>query len=389
MPKISTLTDTQNTKIEAALREAAQLGEKGQFTQAQKICDRILSDFPEHPKALYYSALVAIQINEHAKALSLMEKIQQIEPNQPADFYQNLGIVYAGLNLLDKSIEIFQFSLKLNTRSPQVHFNLALAYSKKRESTLAIHHYEKTLALIPNYYTAHNSLGNIFQEQRNIEKALQYYNKAISINPRYAESFANRAELYKKIKSFTLARTDYQTALSIKPDFIEARNNFGTLLVEMESYRAALEQFTIILKQNPHYLHALKNAGDLSHRIEHYADAANYYRLGLKQEPENLSFINNLMQTLKAQAQWDEEFSQLEKKQRRLIKQRLEKKEKIELSPFSSLSMGFDDKTQLEIAINHAKNTFHTIRPVYKNSHLKKHRLHIGYLSADFRDHPV
>lgn len=390
MPKTSSLTDAQNTRIENALREAALLGEKGQLVEAQKICDRILSDFPEHPRASYYAALVALKTNDHAKALSLMEKIQQIEPNQPADFYQNLGIIYAGLNSLDKSIEVFQFALKLNPRSAQTHFNLALAFSKKNEAALAIHHYQETLVFMPNYYSAHNSLGNIFQEQGKFEKALRHYEKAISINPRYAESFANRASLYKKTKSFALAQNDYQTALSLKPDFIEARNNFAVLLMELESYRAALEQFTRVLKQNPQFLPALKNAGDLSHRIEHYTDAVDYYHAGLKQEPENLSFINSLMQTFKAQAQWNEESSSLEKQQIRLIQLRLQKNEKVELSPFSSLSMAFDEKEQLAIAANHAQNRFQTILKLpalYKKN--PTHRLRIGYLSADFRDHPV
>jgi predicted O-linked N-acetylglucosamine transferase (SPINDLY family) len=395
MPKtLTSFDDAQNAKIESALRVAAQAGEKGNLLEAQNICDRILSDFPDHPGALYYSALVSLQANEQTKALRLMERVKEIEPKQSADFYQNLGIVYAGLNLFDKSIENLQFSLKLNSRSSQVHFNLALAYSKKGDQKLAIHHYEKVIALTPNYFTAHNSLGNIFQEQGKIEKALQYYKQAISINPRYAESFANRAGLYKKIKSYSLAQQDYQKALSLKPDFIEARNNYGVLLVEMESYRAALEQFTLILKQNPHYLHTLKNAGDLSHRIEHYADASNFYRTGLKLEPENLSFINSLMQTFKAQAQWDEESFQLEKKQLLLINNSLQKKEKIELSPFSSLSMNFNDEEQLTIAENHAQHTFQAIMNLpaeFQQSVAKEtpHRLRVGYLSADFRDHPV
>jgi hypothetical protein len=66
MPRtLASSTAAQHTKIEAELRKAAQFGEKGQLQEAQKICDCILSDFPDYPRAPYYSALTALQMGNH------------------------------------------------------------------------------------------------------------------------------------------------------------------------------------------------------------------------------------------------------------------------------------------------------------------------------------
>ena len=78
----------------------------------------------------------------------------------------NLAILYFQLGNLDESILYFEKSKKLKPKLPQVYFNLALAYDRKKKIDLAITNFKEVIKLEPNNYIALLSAPHLMRLSR-------------------------------------------------------------------------------------------------------------------------------------------------------------------------------------------------------------------------------
>ena len=82
---------------------------------------------------LVINAVKAIRKKDYIEAKNLLKKAVLVSP-QMFEANHNLAILYFQLGNLDDSILYFEKSKKLKPKLPQVYFNLALAYDRKKKS---------------------------------------------------------------------------------------------------------------------------------------------------------------------------------------------------------------------------------------------------------------
>lgn len=99
------------------------------------------------------------------------------------------------------AVEAYQRSLKLNSNSTVVYYNLGLAYKKLRNYKKAVEALEKTVELEPEYYEAHLALGNIYNLQEQWEDAIAHLNLVVHAIPDNAEAHGNLGWAYYNYKS--------------------------------------------------------------------------------------------------------------------------------------------------------------------------------------------
>ena len=82
----------------------------------------------------------------------------------------------------------------------------------------AIHYFDNTLRLDPNYALAYNNRGVARVNKGHAAEAILDYNEALKIDPEYYECLGNRAHAYELVRRYERALSDWQALRDVFPD---------------------------------------------------------------------------------------------------------------------------------------------------------------------------
>lgn len=165
---------------------------------------------------------------------------------------------------------------------PTAYFNLGVIAKKMQAFDEAIAHYEKAIALKPDYAEAYANLGGVHNAKLEFEAALACYGKAIAHNPALAEAYYNRGVILQELRRHDEALADYETALALRPDYDLAYLNISVILYELKRKAEAARNYERILKKNPDHMDARWNMGVLKLSEGDYAAGFALYEERLK-----------------------------------------------------------------------------------------------------------
>lgn len=193
-------------------------------------------------------------------------------------------------------IEVREESDKRGGLDPEAlrQFNLGVMFYRRGEIEKAIEAYRKSIRLNPNYEEAYNNLGIIYQEMGNIEGALECYQKAIEINPQYEKGWTNLGLLYILKGDLKKAEESFQKILIMNPSHLESYMHLGMVWKREGQWQKAIESYKKALSLNPlhgetHYHLGLlyEEMGRMDLALPHYQrfihlSASTYPELALK-----------------------------------------------------------------------------------------------------------
>ena len=134
---------------------------KGDIDNYLKEMDNIIFQYP----FIYdYYEMVSNNLLERKmfdKALIYLEKYDNLTPTAFAAKW--IGIIELSKNNVNKSIKYFEKSIKLNSFDDQVYFNLAGAYSIKKDYQKALSAIDNCLMIDPNYKGAKSLQGQLLR----------------------------------------------------------------------------------------------------------------------------------------------------------------------------------------------------------------------------------
>lgn len=122
-----------------------------------------------------------------------------------------------------KQKEYLEKLVQLFPNDERAHFALGGYYFGVQEYTQAIEHYNKSIAIDPNYSLVYNMLGYAYRQVDNFpdaEKAFKKYTELIPGDPNPYDSYA---ELLMKMGRFDESIANYQKALSNDSSFVSSR----------------------------------------------------------------------------------------------------------------------------------------------------------------------
>jgi predicted O-linked N-acetylglucosamine transferase (SPINDLY family) len=248
---------------------------------------------------------------------------------------------------------------------------------------------QKAISISPQVPMFYYNLGAVCHALDNFEEAIQNYKKALSLNPNYAEVYSNMGNSLKSLGKIDEAIACYQKAIQLKPDFADAYNNLGTAFNQLHNFSEALANFQKTLTLNPTCMEVLHNIGNAYKDQMQLSEAVLWYQKALTLLPGHPEVCNNLGCVLQSQGKIGEGISCFEMA--------------VEHRPgyaeaHSNLLFGLhyqDDvdpeslfQQHLAWDIQHGSGITHpsAIRQLIPDSN---NRIHIGYLSPDFRQHSV
>lgn len=205
-----------------------------------------------------------------------------------------LAIEFENVKKLEESELAFQHATSLKPDNlPELYVAYSEYFSKKGNLTKAINFLNKTLEVSPNDFNAHSHLGLIYLEQKQYSKADHFLKKAIDLSKDSSVAF-NHYGLYLYHKGAMRDAEQYlNKSLMISPENISAINNLGLVYEALLQHEKAVSLFKQALTIHPDYMPSIGNVALSLNRLGKQSEAIQYVNRGLELEPMNKGLLVN------------------------------------------------------------------------------------------------
>jgi aspartate beta-hydroxylase len=116
---------------------ASEHARRGEFPQARRLYEELLSAAPDHPEAVSFLAVAALQAGDAGHAVAMLERAAAAHPAD-AMLHKNLGLAYRAVRASDRAVIAFKEALKLEPEFTVAWLNLGavLAEAGRRDESL-------------------------------------------------------------------------------------------------------------------------------------------------------------------------------------------------------------------------------------------------------------
>jgi protein O-GlcNAc transferase len=268
--------------------------------------------------------------------------------------------------------------------------NAGVVAKARGRPDVAVLRLTKALRHHPDSAETHFNLANALQELHRLDDAIGHYRRAIALKPAYPKACLNLGNALDKLRRFEEAAGWFQKALEHGGDNAETHANLGRCLRATVRLREAVAHFTVAAQLEPeraemHYL-----VGLCRHELHERDKAAAAFRRALELDPAHENARTSLMFQLQVICDWTEAES-LAPLVRGAVDEALGAGKACAEGAFDSLTRDADPARNRLVATASAL-PYVTEKRLYRARPRRAapaEKIRLGYLSFDFRDHPI
>lgn len=163
---------------------------RGEYAEVAPVARRLLSRVPDHPLGLKALAAAHITTGRHDEALPLLRRGVALYPGD-AEMHSNLAIALAATGHSRESLASIEVALAIAPQRAEFHANRAAALLPLGSLDAAIESCRTAISLNPQQADAHNTLGAALHRKRRFPEALEAFQTAVRISPESLDAFVN------------------------------------------------------------------------------------------------------------------------------------------------------------------------------------------------------
>jgi protein O-GlcNAc transferase len=287
-------------------------------------------------------------------AEDLYRRILAAEPQQ-ADAWHLWGLIAQQTGRLAAAVDRIRHAIALSPTAAAYHNNLGNVLLAQGAVDEAVACFQRALELNPHYAKAHHNLGNAYKEQGRLGAAMSCYREALDLEPNTAEIHNSLGIALQALGELNEAVACYERALELNPNYSRAQTNLGTVRMTQGRLSEAIDRCRRAVEPDPNYAAGQVNLGSVLLAQGELEEALACYRRALDLQPDAPVFHSNVLLTLQYRPG-------------------------ITLRELAAAFAEFDRR--------HVAPLKAGWRP-HPNTRVVDRPLRLGFISADFRRHPV
>jgi len=268
--------------------------------------------------------------------------------------YNNRGVALQNAGRAEEALANFDQAIFLNSSFSMAYYNRGVSLEKLHKPEEALESYASAISISPDYCDAYLNRAIILRTKMRFEEALLCYDRAILLRAESGELFNSRAVTLHEAGLYRDALASFSEAICLTPDLAAAYCNRGVTSKTLKIFDEALDDYDKAICLQRDYAEAFNNRGVMLQDLKRFDDALASFEAALDADSRHFNAHSNLLFTMNYVPSLS-------------VEQRLEEAKSFgrrvcvdASSKYTSWSVSLDAK-----------------------------RLRVGFVSGDFRNHPV
>lgn len=279
------------------LSAALAVHKAGRLAEADVLYKRLLEIAPGHAEALRLRGVLACQEARFHDAVGFLEAA--IERNgQSAAYYSNLGVALNGLGRIEDALHALRRAERLAPADNDIRFNIACLLQGLGRRDEAVFAYEAVLAADSRNPGALTNLGLLFLESGKPAQALPLLQRALGIDSSLLQARINLGLTLQELRHHGEAAAVFREALATAPDRADLHFNLANALHADGRYEEAIVHGGRAVALEPGHAEAHYNLGNAWRELGDAGRAVARYRQALTLRKDHLDAWRNLLSTL-------------------------------------------------------------------------------------------
>ncbi len=402
---------THRNALQALLDKAIAHQHAGENDEAKALFAQALTQDANNAVALYSLSAIASGQGNFAEALAHIEKVVASSPKF-AQAHLAYSVILFNLGRMDESLKAVQKALKVEPTLPgaQAHLDtVRLAHASNGGGNASPSHPQvvtfntqaialqgagqhaqaeqllrQALALDANNFLTLYSLGVARSAQMDSPGALAFFSQACESSPHLPLGHFAKAKTLHDLGLAEDALAVYDQAIAADPHYMEAYTNKAALLQAMNRHHDALLCLTAATDINPNHVRALEGQGQLLGQYKQYTLATRAFAHALQVAPDYAYGEGHLMGARLSNCDWTD----FEASKARIIAGIEDGK--LTCGPLTIMAITDDAAIIRKCAELYAADKYQASpNPLWKGETYQHRKKRVGFMSADFRVHPV
>jgi predicted O-linked N-acetylglucosamine transferase (SPINDLY family) len=275
---------------------AVELQRAGRAAEAEALCRSILAR-GDDARALHLLGTIRFGLGAHVEGIDLLRRAVDLRPDY-AEAEFNLGAMLAAVGRLSEATDHYGRAAALNPLHIDAQARLAAVLMAQTRTAEAEAACLRVLELQPDDVAALTDLTVLAFTLRKVDAAVEYGRRAVALAPNLAVAHVRLGRALKERGQFEEAIALYRRALELDPESADAANFLAVVLHESVRLDEAEEVGRLSVTRRPNDPVALNNLAIILQAKGEIEAALDLYGQALKRSPERLDYRRNMLNGL-------------------------------------------------------------------------------------------